>query len=176
MLERSCHLIAVVFFPVFFCSTVSCKNSTTSLDKKIANPDSTHVKKINPVFHKPPGIFQDTLTIHGEAAVFYSPDSLQLEKIKQQADKAALSSSEHEYFYMMRNARMVIKKTWPALKITEAKHHRYLLFIKKDGSKECIDLDKYDDLYGLFVFDGKRSPELVDMMNIETEVSFYLRP
>ena len=76
---------------------------------------------------------------------------------------------------MMRNARIVIKKTWPALKIIESKHYRYLLFMKKDGSKECIDLDKYDDMYGLFVFDANQSPELVDMMNIETQVSFYLK-
>jgi hypothetical protein len=175
MFGRSYHLIGVLAFFALFCATISCKNKTASAGKKIENSDSANDKKIKPVFKKPPSTFQDTLKIHGEAAVFYSPDSLQLERIKQQSDNAALASSEHEYFYMMRNARIVIKKTWPALKITDSKHYRYLLFIKNDGSKECIDLDKYDDMYGLFVFDGKKSPMLVDAMNIDTEVSFYLK-
>lgn len=130
MLAWNRRLIGVVFFPVFFCSTVSCKNST-SVEKEMENPDSTNVKKTNPVFQKPPSTFQDTLRIHGEAAVFYGPDSLQLKKIKQQSDNAALGSSTHEYFYMMRNARIVIEKTWPALKITDSKHYRYIFFVKK---------------------------------------------
>ena len=175
MFARSYYLIAIVFLGCLFCVTISCRNNASSAGKKMEHADSANEKKIKPVFHKPPGTFQDTLTIHGEAAVFYSPDLLQLEKIKQQTDNASFSSSDHEYFYMMRNARIVIKKTWPALKIIESKHYRYLLFMKKDGSKECIDLDKYDDMYGLFVFDANQSPELVDMMNIETQVSFYLK-
>jgi hypothetical protein len=41
-----------------------------------------------PVFHKPPSSFQDTLKIQGEAAVFYTPDELQFEKIKKQTNNA----------------------------------------------------------------------------------------
>ena len=169
-------MIVILVLSAFFCVTISCKDNTPSAGKKIENSDSANNKKIKPVSKKPPSTFEDTLKIHGEAAVFYSPDSLQLERIKQQSDNAAFGSSEHEYFYMMRNARIVIKKTWPALKIIDSKHNRYLLFIKNDGSKECIDLNKYDDMYGLFVFDGKKSPVPVDAMNVDTQVSFYLKP
>jgi hypothetical protein len=176
MFGRNYHLIAIVLFSTFSWINISCKDNTPSAREKIENSDSTNEKKIKPVFHKPPGTFRDTLMIHGEAAVFYSPDSLQLEKIKQQINNAAFNGSMHEYFYMMRNARIVIRKTRPALKIIEAKHCRYLLFMKKDGSRECIDLNRYDDIYGLFVFDGNHSPALVDMMNIETQISFYLKP
>jgi hypothetical protein len=75
----------------------------------------------------------------------------------------------------MRNARMVIQKTWPVLKITEAKNCRYLLFIKADNSREYIDLDTKMDAYGLLVFNTKKPPLTIDMMNVETEVSFYLK-
>jgi len=77
---------------------------------------------------------------------------------------------------MMENARTVITNTWPTLKIVDAKNYRYILFIKKDGAKECIDLDKYDDMDGLFVLDGKKSAMLIDAMNVETEVGSYLNP
>ena len=55
------------------------------------------------------------------AAVFYHPDSFQLLKIKEHADPMHYDGSMHEYFFQMRNARIVIKKTWPALIIIEAK-------------------------------------------------------
>jgi hypothetical protein len=117
------------------------------------------------------------LKIQGEAAVFYTPDELQLEKIKKQTNNAgAFGASNSEYVHMMENARTVIRNTWPALKIVDAKNYRYILFIKKDSAKECIDLDKYDDMNGLFVFDGKKSAMLIDAMNVETEVGSYLNP
>ena len=167
--------IPVIFFSAFFCIAISCKNNTASAGKKTENPGSAN-EKIKTVFHKPGSSVEDTLTIRTPAAVFYGPDSLQLEKIKQQTDPAALASSEHEYFYMMRNARMVIKKAWPYLKIMDCNHYRYILFIKKDSSGECIDLDKYDDIDGLFVFNGIKPPVPVDAMNVATQVSFYLKP
>jgi len=171
MSGRNCHLIAVAFFAVFF-GIVSCKENKPSAGKKMENSDSA-----KPVFHKPPSTFQDTLKIHGEAEVFYSPDAVQLEKIKQQTDSAgAFGASNSEYVHMMENARTVINNTWPALKIVDAKNYRYILFIKKDGAKECLDLDKYDDMDGLFVFDGKKSAMLIDAMNVETEVRYYLNP
>ena len=57
--------------------------------------------------------------------------------------------SMHEYFYQMRNARIVIKKTWPGLKIVESKNYRFILFIKKDKTTECIDLNTKNDSEGL---------------------------
>ena len=51
----------------------------------------------------------------------------------------------------------------------------YILFIKKDNATECVDLDRKPDASGLLVFSQKKPPLTVDMMNIETEVSFYLK-
>lgn len=123
--------------------------------------------------NKPASTFTDTLKINTAAAVFYSPDSLQLIKIKSITDPGVFEGSTHEYFYLMRNARMVIKKYYPRLKIIEAKNVRYLLFIKADKSKDCIDLDTKKDAYGLFIFNSKKSPEFTDMANINTEMEFY---
>lgn len=124
---------------------------------------------------KPGSTYTDTLVIDYPAAVFYHPDSLQLLKIKAQTDSMVFDGSMHEFFYQMRNARIVLQKTWPGLKITEAKNYRYLLFILADNSRQCIDLDTKNDAYGLLVFNRKKPPLTVDMMNIETEVSFYLK-
>jgi hypothetical protein len=122
---------------------------------------------------KPPSNFSDTIKIDLPAAVFYSPDSLQLEKIKSVTDVRVFDGSMHEYYYLMRNARSVIKKYFPQLKIIEAKNVRYLLFIGANKERDIIDLDSKNDAYGLFVFDRKKSPQLLDMANIESELGFY---
>lgn len=150
---------------------VSCNNSKT---EKSGSPVS-HIDTVSKFLQKPFSTFQDTLVINYKAAVFYHPDSVQLLKIKQQTDSMVFDGNMHEFFYQMRNARMVIKRTWPDLKIVEARDYRYLLFIAKDGARACIDLDTKNDAYGLFVFNTVKPPLFIDMTNIETEVSFYLK-
>ena len=79
----------------------------------------------------------------------------------------------HEYFYQMRNARIVIKKYRPRIQIIEAATYKYLLFVKKDKSFDCINLDTINDTHGLYLFDTVKDPEAVDMMNIESFMGFY---
>ena len=125
------------------------------------------------IYKKPPSSFDDTLIIQGRSAVFYNPDSLQREKIKEITRKNEFESNEHDCFYQMRNARVVLKKFWPQIHIMETSANRYLLFEKADKTKTCIDLNSKGDMCGIFLFDGKKEPGLADMMNIETALGFY---
>jgi len=122
---------------------------------------------------KPPGNFPDTLKITETAAVFYYPDSLQLEKIKAVTDTNIFNSSMHEYFYQMRNARIVLKKSLPEIKIVDARNVRYLLFIYSDNKTDCIDLNSKNDAYGLILFNRQKPPLISDMTNIESEAGLY---
>jgi hypothetical protein len=122
---------------------------------------------------KPPSSFSDTFNIDVPAAVFYSPDSLQLEKIKSLTDSSIFDGSMHEYYYLMRNAKITIAKTMPRLKIIEAKNVRYLFFTGAGKQKGCIDLNSNSDAYGLIVFDGLKAPKVLDMPNVETELWSY---
>lgn len=133
------------------------------------------IKTQSKIITKPISSYPDTLIIKFPAAVFFHPDSLQLLKIKAQTDSMVFEGSIHEFFYQMRNARMVIKETLPGLSIIESKNYRYILFIKKDNTGEYIDLNTKNDAYGLLVFNGKKSPLFVDMTNIETAISFYFK-
>ena len=122
---------------------------------------------------KPPSSFSDTIIIDSPAAIFYSPDSLQIGKLKGIIDTIIYKSIMHDYFYQMRNSRVVLKKYYPYIKIIEVKNARYLLFKKTGGEKECIDLNTKSEPYGIFIFDGKKEPKLVEMTNIDTELGFY---
>jgi hypothetical protein len=164
-----CPIIVYSIFTIFLV-TSSCsensKNNNNQLEEKSA-------KTKPPIIKKPGSSFDDTISVSVKAAVFYSPDSLQMDKIKAANEKAIFDMLTHDCHYQMQNARIELKKYWPQLHVVEATKARYILFVKKDKSKICIDLNKKNDICGLFLFDTKKDPVLVDMPNIDTELGFY---
>ena len=137
--------------------------------------DATKTKSEHLHLAKPGSTYQDTLEITTASAIFYQPDSIQLEKIRTVTDERIFKGSMHEFFYQQRNAHLFLKEYWPKLKIIEAKNIRYLQFIKAGNHPEIIDLDRKNDAYGMFLFDPAQSPLLVDMTNIETQVPDYFK-
>lgn len=135
--------------------------------------DSTGLSRIvkDPV-RKPGASNTDTLKINAPAAVFFQPDSIQLENIRKVTESNVFESTMHEYEYQIRNGHIYLDKNRPSLKIIDTKNNRFLLFRKKTGSTILADLNKYDPS-GLFLFDGNKDPQLVDMMNIDTDIPVY---
>jgi len=146
------------------CSEISKKNN----QQEVKSPEKKHL-----IIKKPASSFNDTIIINTKSAVFYNPDSLQMEKIKEVNEKAIFDMITHDCHYQMQNARMVLKEYWPQVRIIETSKARYLLFVKADKSKICIDLNNKNDICGLFLFDRKKDPVLADMPNINTELGFY---
>jgi hypothetical protein len=157
-----------IFFGFIILPGIFCTNNSTRQEE---TDDKS--KKEKPALTKPVSSYQDTLLIDKTAAVFYHPDSVQLEKIKKIEDSTVFEATMHEYFYQMRNSRIVINKDWPDIKIIEANNVRYLLFKKKNNETLLIDLDTKGDPHGLFLFDQKHDPQLADMMNIDNELPRY---
>ena len=149
----------------------SCTNAKSSKKNNTKLPATSHAVQ----YKKPSSSYNDTLVINNISAVFYNPDSLQLNKIQAITEKDLYETDVHNCFYLMRNARIVLKKYWPRIHIIESSEYRYLLFIKTDNSQTCIDLNSKEDMCGIFVFDRKKEPELIDMMNIDTDLGFYFK-
>jgi len=158
-------LFCLLAFLIF---TTSCSNSPVE-EKTPVSKDEMNKR----VLTKPQSNYQDTMKIEYASAVFYHPDSLQLQKIKEITDERIFDGQMHEYFFQMRNARIVLKKDWPGVKIIEGKNIRFLKFIRKERDPVIIDLDTKNDTYGLFLFQPRKEPHFADMMNIDTELPFY---
>lgn len=142
------------------------------------NPDKNKAKEKKSgetirAFVKPPSSYHDSLHITGRVAVFYHPDSIQLEKFKTISSKAEFETTTHESFFQMRNARMVLKKFGSGVKVIEAKAVRYLVFLRAGETKTIIDLDTNPNMYGLYLFEPEKEPTVADMMNIDTFLGFY---
>ena len=95
------------------------------------------VKTRSTIIKKPESSFNDTLIIKTKAAVFYTSDSLQMEKVKKVNEKVIYDMLTHNCHYQMQNAREVIKKDWPQIRIIEAFRYRYLLFINSIPNHRC---------------------------------------
>jgi hypothetical protein len=164
---RKCyHIIiaAVVVIQLFSCTGPDRKNNNTPQTQQRSLPRT-----------KPPSRYPDTLKISSPAAVFYFPDSLQLQKIRSLTDAGTFDADMHEYEFLFRTAHAAINKNFPGIRTIEAKNIRYLFFISGGNADTCIDLDKNYDPYGLYLFNGKQRPHLADMANIETELGFIFR-
>ncbi|HWC52834.1 MAG TPA: hypothetical protein VG676_04540 [Chitinophagaceae bacterium] len=148
---------------------VGCKGPVA--EKKNATVKNNSAPSVQ--YHKPSSSFNDTLVVSSTAAVFFNPDSSQLGKIKIIMEKDEYETEVHNCFFLMRNARRVLKQYWPQVHIIEISKVRYLLFIKSDKSKVFVDLNTKSDMCGIFLFNRKKDPELVDMMNIDTALGFY---
>jgi len=147
----------------------SCKGRAK---ENTAAPEETP-KTNHSIIKKPPSSFNDTLTIDKESAVIYYADSLQMEGIKAVNKKTVFDMITHDCFYQIKNARAEISEHWKQIHIIEAAKVRYLLFVKEDGRSSCIDLNQKNDICGIFLFDRKKDPVLVDMPNINTQIGFY---
>jgi hypothetical protein len=143
-----------------------------SPEKNKGRVEKVRVAK-TPIIKKPSSSFDDTVIINSPSAVFYNPDSLQMEKIKVVNEKRDYETITHDCYYQMQNARTVIREHWPGIRIIEVVKARYLRFVKMDQHEICIDLNAKNNICGLFLFDPKKDPEPVDMPNIDSFLWFY---
>jgi hypothetical protein len=124
---------------------------------------------------KPASGFHDSLIIQSFSAVFFQPDSLQRERIREVLSKNVFSSVQHDCYFQMRNARLVMQRYWPQIRIVEVDTIRYLVFVKKNGFRRTIDLNQVEDVCGIYLFDGDKDPVQTDMPNIDSQLGFYFR-
>jgi len=161
------NLINYLSLLLFFLFSNSCTNSVKN---KEVLPIETETAR--PLQGKPSSSFIDTLNIDFPAAVFFNTDKVQSEKYIESNGKKVFESIQHDCFYQMKYSRGILKKYYPEIKVTEVINSRYLRFKTTDSEYLTIDLDKYD-LCGMFIYDGKKSPVVVDMTNVETQLGFY---
>ncbi len=157
---------------LFSALLVSCHNNPKN---NSGQPAKEHKELSRKFIAKPASSFNDTLIVKSPAAVFYKPDSVQLEKIKALNTPMVFKSLEHDCFFQMRNAHMVLKKYYPKIKIIETTSARYLQFVKQDKSSTCIDLNSNNDICGMYIFNTRKDPQLADMTNVDTDLEFYFK-
>jgi hypothetical protein len=163
----NCNLFDVIIFFLISCTSTSTPPNTNKEEKKQTSPHD--IRK------KPPSSFNDTIMIGSKSAVFFKADSVQMKKIKQVNDESVFESLTHDCYYQMRNAKQVIQKERPEIKIILASTVRFLIFTNANGNSKTIDLNQVNDICGIFLFDPAKDPVRINMTNIDSELGFYFR-
>ena len=146
-----------------------------SSDSPLNNDTSYLHKPILKVLSKPGSSFRDTLFItDSPIVVFYNPDKTQLDSFKLITTSAVFQSRTHEFFFQQRNAKIILKRDWQKLKKVVSEKARYIAF-KSNNLKtiQVIDLNALEDISGMILWDGRKNPHPIDMMSVETELSYY---
>ncbi len=156
--------IQIVFLLVISILT-GCR--TNSRDSIPSSQEATNHR------NKPTSFFQDSLFIHGDAAVFYYPDSIQLQTIKEVTNPQIFDGTFHELEYQIKFSKKTLQSEWPKLAIIDARKVRFIVFNKVNGTSSIVDLNNYNDPEGLFIFNGIKDPILVDMTNLSQGLEYY---
>jgi hypothetical protein len=157
---------------------ISCIALFTSVGCKDGTPKNNPQQNVpgapkHLIRKKPPSSFSDSLFIDSRSVVFFAPDSVQMENIKEVNEEVIFESLEHDCYYQMRNARQVIEKYWPGLPVKLASKDRWLVFRRIHGADSIVDLNHINDICGIFLFDPGKNPVRITMTNIDSELGFY---
>jgi len=153
-------------------SFAGCSGGINDKSQEVRDSAKTLKRKI---LAKPGSSYQDSLIVVSPSAIFFNPDSLQMEKIRGVNDKAIFESLTHDCFYQMRNAKLVIERNWPAISVRWATKARWLIFKKADGKVRTVDLNLINDICGIYLFDPSKDPLRTDMTNIDSDLGFYFK-
>lgn len=113
----------------------------------------------------------DTLTIDRKAAVFYQPDSLQIEKRMKQVGEAEFRMGMDDYIYSLNTSVEYLQKQ--GLPVLDAKNRKYLKFVSAGKKLQLIKLDTLQELWGMYLFDPGKKPRYADIIDIEEDYKTY---
>lgn len=105
----------------------------------------------------------DTMMIDTRSAVFYTPDSLQMEKRMWSVGERYFRMGMDDYLVTMNEAAEYLESV--KIPVVVAKEKRFLAFKNQSGLVKLIDTDTLPDLWGIYFFDLVREPKLVEITN-----------
>lgn len=148
------HTIIAVLSLIFL---MACGGNT---DKKATPVD---LPKINTT--------ADTLVIDKNSAVYYRPDSLQLERWKKQSGDKDFAVITDDWSYYMNTSNEYLMST--SIPVEDASGKKILKFVKADQSVTLIKPDTLKHYWGVYLFSPAKEPMFADLVTIEEVYKSY---
>jgi hypothetical protein len=149
----------------------SCHNQ---IQEKPANPptSSNDIADQHVALTSDPGP-SDTLTIAEKSAVFFQPDSLQIEQRKKQVGETDFNAGAGDYIFYMNSALQFLDSV--KLKTVEARNKKFLRFVGRDASQQLIRIDTLPELWGMYFFEPAKTAHLANIIDIGESYSSYYK-
>ena len=168
------YLLIILLLSVLSCRTPTRhwepqRDSTTF--HKDSMPTIGAVK--SPIESQASSSGSDTLTIDKACAVFYQPDSLQMEMRMKQVGQDEFRQGADDYIYYINTSAEYLESK--GLPVIDAKNKRYLKFVSRNGQVQVIKSDTLAELWGMYLFDPKKKTYAADITMIDEEYENYYR-
>lgn len=162
---------SLIFIPILALTIGSCSTQTETVKPEPQQSFVDSPSKEKKVLAKVLNF--DTLTINKKAAVFYSPDSLQIAKRKKEIGEEDFYTGADDYLSYMHLSHDFLDSV--NLTILDAKNKKVLRFLSNDKSQTFIKLDTLKELWGIYLFDPNKKQKLADMTVIDEEYKDYFK-
>lgn len=172
-MQPSLKLSLLFSLTVFSCATNDRKQEATETQIPSAYTGLQVDTARKPAAKKTPSPDTDTLTIGHKAAVFYQPDSLQIEKRMKEVGEENFRAGMDDYIYSINTSVEYLQKQ--GLTVIDAKNKKYIKFVFAEVQTQLIKLDTLEELWGIYLFEPRRKPLYVDMTMIEEEYKNYFK-
>jgi hypothetical protein len=158
MINRFLTLACTVFCAAVFLVLKSCKNGPD------LNSRDTTLK----------GTTADTVVLTEKALLFFQPDTLHFQRIEAKMKDSNFEKNVGDCRQNTSTLRAKMFDTYPELKQLDNHGARYLLCIRADKSRICIDMNAPWELCAVYAFQPAKDPLPVELNNAEAEIEAYL--
>jgi hypothetical protein len=110
--------------------------------------------------------------VKGRCAVFYSPDSIEIEHLKNKIGEDNFYGVVDDNNYYNSEAMKILESKNIKIIITD---NRYIEFIKDNGQTTLLDKKSFEAKWGVILFDGKKEPLSVNPVEIAPDVEKYFQ-
>ena len=140
---------------------------TEKSGKLVSRSDSTQKQSIasDPYAHK------DTLTIALKAAVLFQPDSSQIQRRMKEVGEEDFRAGADDYIYYINTSAEYLEQQ--GLPVIDAKGRKYISFVQANGAVQVVKPDTLPELWGIYLFDPKKTPYYADITLIEEDYKKY---
>ena len=138
-------------------------------DKKVTPGSDTTAQSTTPVVMNN----NDTMVIDKNAAVYYIPDSNQMEKWKIKVGEKDFATVADDWSSYMNSSGEYLKTT--NLPVEDASGKKVLKFIKADKSVTLVGLDTLSNFWGYYLFSTSKEPQFADIIMMEESYKKYFK-
>ena len=112
------------------------------------------------------------ITIDKRTAVYYSPDSVQVQREVNKEEEEFYTAADDNIYYMSQARHFTDSLKLNAVDVIGQK---FIKFICQDGTSVIIKKDTLQSLWGVYLFDPGKKPMEADMMNIGADYKSYFK-
>lgn len=160
----------LLFFSAMILVLVSCKGKSSKTDepaKDTASGNTTVVPAVTPVTSK------DTLVVDKAAAVYFLPDSAQMEKWKKSVGDKDFSTVTDDWSSYMNSASEYLKTT--STPVVDASGKKVIVFVKSGGAQSLVGIDTISNYWGYYLFDPAKDPQYADITMMQDAYKKYFK-